>query len=79
MIGRDFFQRATDAGAISDASMSELLDTWGIDIEAFLGWMIVYRQAVVNYDLPMDEVVSCALVAGFETGYRARLAVEEAA
>ena len=59
--------------------MSELLDTWGIDIEAFLGWMIVYRQAVVNYDLPMDEVVSCALVAGFETGYRARLAVEEAA
>lgn len=78
-LGIEFFRRATDMGAISgDTSMSDMLEAWSIDLEAFLSWLIVYRQSVDNRMLDPEENVSCALVAGFETGYRARMAVEEA-
>jgi hypothetical protein len=80
MLGEDFFTRATDHGAMSgDTSIGDLLDAWDIDLGAFLGWMVVYRNAVHDHALTEEDNISCALLAGFETGYRARLAVEEAA
>jgi hypothetical protein len=78
-LGEEFFIRATDMGVLGgDTPMSDLLDAWGIDYEAFIGWLLAYRQALESRNLGPDEIIPCALVAAFETGYRARMAVEEA-
>ncbi len=78
LLGEEFFVRAADMGAISgDTSIGDLLTTWSVDTEAFLGWMGAYRTAVMAEDCTVDELVTLALLAGFETGVRARMAVEE--